>query len=130
MAAARSAVYLRTTSLWGEGSTSGLGGYYFLRRVASTSLGRLLEKEAVRKRKVAAQGAVELLLWGVFFYSRGGGQIKSGAEHRRTEGKHRRNYFFSGVSGYYFCVGVVLADGGGRTHRPFGAIPLPFTIIF
>ena len=27
-------------------------------------------------------------------------------------------------------MGVVLVDGGGRTHRPFGAIPLPFTIIF
>lgn len=88
-----------------------LWGYYLLRRATSTFLGCLLEEEAVRKREVAAQGAVELLLWGVFFYS-WGGQIKSGAEHRRTEGKHRRNYFFSGVSGYYFCVGVVLADGG------------------
>lgn len=105
MAAARSAVYLRTTSLWGEGR------YRFLRRATSTSLGCLLEKEAVRKRGVAAHGAVELLLWGVFFYS-WGGQIKKGAEHRRTEGKHRRNYFFSGVNGYYFCVGVVLVDGG------------------
>ena len=37
---------------------------------------------------------------------------KSGAEHRRIEGEHRRNYFFSGVNGYYFCVGVVLVDGG------------------
>lgn len=66
---------------------------------------------------------------GAYSSTLGGRQIKSGAEHRRTEGKHRRNYFFSGVSGYYFCVGVVLVDGG-RTHRPFGAIPLPFTIIF
>lgn len=80
MAAARSAVYPRTASLWGE------GGYYFLRRAASTSLGCLLEKEAVRKRKVAAQGAVELLLWGRILLLLGGGQIKSGAEHRRIEG--------------------------------------------
>jgi len=51
-----------------------LWGYHFLRRATSTSLGRLLEKEAVRKRGVAAQGAVELLLRCAFFYSWGAGK--------------------------------------------------------
>ena len=87
-------------------------GYFYFFGVSSRG-------GAVRKRGVAAQGAVELLLWCVFFYS-WGGQIKSGAEHRRTEGKHRRNYFFSGVSGYYFCVGVVLVDGGVKLTAPLG----------
>lgn len=119
MAAARSAVYLRTASLWGEGR------YYFLRRAAPTSLGRLLEEGAVRKREVAAQGAVELLLWGVFFYS-WGRQIKSGAKHRRLDyyqGAVAREEGWEATSAlgawlllllgvYYFSWGIVWLTGG------------------
>ena len=94
-----------------EGSTSTLGLLLLAAGYTSTSLGRLLEEGAVRKRKVAAQGAVELLLWGVFFYS-WGGPIKSGAEHRSIEGKHSRNYFFTRVSGYRYSGGGGMAAGG------------------